>query len=847
MSAKKIEIPDYCLVLLVGPSGCGKSTFAAKHFLVTEIVSSDYCRGVVADDENDQSSTGDAFDLLHHIVGLRLKRRRLTVVDATNVRSEDRAKLVKLARQYHALCVAFVFDIDTEICIARNETRADRPFGGHVVRNHARALRRGLKRMRKEGVRFQYRFKKPAEMDAVEITRQPLWTDKRAERGPFDIIGDIHGCAEELEILLGELGYVVKKKPAYRVTPPQNRRAIFVGDLVDRGPRTPDVLRIVKHMVDSGSAFCVAGNHENKLVRALNGRNVKVSHGLAESLEQLEQEDPAFVEDMRGFMDGLVSHYVLDGGELVVAHAGLREDMQGRSSGAVRAFCLYGETSGETDEFGLPVRYDWARDYRGRAKVIYGHTPVPEAEWVNGTLCIDTGCVFGGKLTAFRYPELELVQVPAAKVYCEPVRPLAAETSAESAAGQLFLSDVIGKRAITVDRGRPVMISAAQAAAALEQVSRFAIDPRWLIYLPPTMSPAATSTVDGFLERPEEAFEDYAANGVTRLICEEKHMGSRAVLVVCRDEAAAAKRFGVNHGIGAVYTRTGRAFFPDPAGQLTVLQRLARAAETSGLFDDLSSDWLLLDAEVMPWSAKAQGLIEGQYAAVGAAAETALTAANRLLAQANARGVDIADLEAATEARKRAVDRYRSAYHPYVWPVQGIDDLRIAGFHILASEHAVHRDRDHVWHLGQCRRLAETGDSLFQATDHRIVNSDDLEQRHAAIEWWLDLTSRGGEGMVVKPFDFIHAAKKFGWVQPAMKVRGQDYLRIIYGPDYDLPENLSRLRRRGLGKKRSLAMREFKLGLEALTRFVNREPLSRVHECVVGVLAMESEPVDPRL
>ncbi len=194
---------------------------------------------------------------------------------------------------------------------------------------------------------------------------------------------------------------------------------IFVGDLVDRGPDSPGVLRLAMGMVEAGHALCVSGNHEAKLARVLGGKKVTVSHGLQETLDQLDNESDEFRRRATAFVDGLIAHYVLDDGRLVVAHAGLKESYHGRASGRVRAFALYGDTSGETDEFGLPVRYPWADDYRGTATVLYGHTPVPEPEWVNNTMCLDTGCVFGGSLTALRYPEREVVQVPAAETYYE--------------------------------------------------------------------------------------------------------------------------------------------------------------------------------------------------------------------------------------------------------------------------------------------------------------------------------------------------------------------------------------------------------------------------------------------
>jgi hypothetical protein len=251
--------------------------------------------------------------------------------------------------------------------------------------------------------------------------------DRRELTGPFDVIGDVHGCRAELETLLDTLGYRLHRDVFGRpvgADHPDGRTAVFLGDLVDRGPDTPGVLRLVMGMVEAGTALCVTGNHENKLVRALDGKNVRLAHGIAESLRQLREESAGFRRAAREFCRELVSHYVLDGGQLVVAHAGLKEELHGRDSGRVRAFAMYGETSGATDEYGLPVRYPWAHDYRGQAAVLYGHTPVADLVWVNNTLCLDTGAVFGGSLSALRYPERTTVSVPAERVWCEPVRPL---------------------------------------------------------------------------------------------------------------------------------------------------------------------------------------------------------------------------------------------------------------------------------------------------------------------------------------------------------------------------------------------------------------------------------------
>jgi protein phosphatase len=852
------SIPELSLVVLIGASGSGKSTFARAHFAPTEVLSSDACRALVSDDENNQTATNDAFDVLHYIAAKRLAAGRLTVVDATNVQMESRKPLVALARQYHVLPVAIVLNLPERTCQERNEGRADRAFGPHVIRNQARNLRQSLRGLQREGFRHVFVLSLEDEIAAATITRQRLWNDRKDEHGPFDIIGDVHGCFDELRALLERLGYGVtigeEAGEGISVIPPEGRKAVFLGDLVDRGPNIPDVLRLVMGMVARGDALCVPGNHDGKLVRKLRGRDVQITHGLAESLAQLEDESPAFREAVAAFLDGLISHYLLDDGKLVVAHAGMKQEMQGRGSGRVREFALYGETTGETDEFGLPVRYDWAAAYRGKATVVYGHTPVPEPEWLNQTINIDTGCVFGGKLTALRYPEKEIVSVPAAQTYAEPARPfiLEAELAPALTAQQehddlLDMADVSGKRQITTRLQRSVTIREENATAALEAMSRFAIDPKWLIYLPPTMSPCETSQDPGFLEHPAEAFAYFRQQGIAEVICEAKHMGSRAIVIVCRDEDVVRTRFGIREpGIGICYTRTGRRFFDDTRLEDALLRRVKGALDASDFWERFDTNWACMDCELMPWSAKAQGLIQQQYAATGAAASAALGETVAALAQACGNGVAVDDLLARAEARQTMVTQYIEAYRRYCWPVTAIEDLKLAPFHLLATEGAVHSDKDHRWHLDALHTICQTDDAFLLATAHITINVTESESDAAGVAWWTALTERGGEGMVVKPMDFIANGRR-GLVQPAVKCRGREYLRIIYGPEYTAPENLERLRERGLSAKRSLALREFALGIEALERFVRREPLRRVHECVFGVLAMESEPVDPRL
>ncbi|BDP43230.1 polynucleotide kinase-phosphatase [Deinococcus aetherius] len=834
-----IALPELSLVALVGASSSGKSSFAARHFQASEVLSSDFFRALVSDDESSLEATGDAFDSLFFVGGKRLARGRLTVVDATSVRPEDRRRLVDLARAHDVLPVAIVLDLPRAVLEARHAARTDRDFPASVIGRQVSELRRTLRGLQKEGFRHVWVLHSEEEVGAATVTRVPLYTNRKELTGPFDFIGDVHGCLPELRELLERLGY---RLDGETVTPPPGRTAVFVGDLVDRGPDSAGVLRLVMGMVESGAALCVPGNHDDKLGRALGGKAVKAQHGLDVTLAQLDAAGPEFRARVRTFLDGLVSHLVLDGGRVVVAHAGLPERYQGRASGRVRSFALYGDVDGSTDELGLPVRRDWAQEYRGSAYVVYGHTPALQPRWVNRTLNIDTGCAFGGSLTALRYPEMETVSVAAHAQYAVPARPLAApETPGTD--GVPDLAALTGKARIETRTFGGIALREGERAAAVETFGRFGVDPAWCPYLPPTMSPVETSAREGYLEHPAEAFAYFRSQGVERVVCEEKHMGSRAVLVLARDEEAARRRFG-GEGTGRIYTRTGRPFFGD-GSEADVLSRARAAVTRAGLWEELNTGWLVLDAEILPWSLKAEELIRNQYAAVGAAGNAALPAAVRALEEARARGLEVGELLERTRERAGDLLAYRDAYRAYVRRVEGPGDVQVRPFHLLASEGTVHMDSDHLWHLGTLGRLADADPNLFGRTAHRLVTIGDEASEREATDWWLSLTENGGEGMVVKPLAFLNPEKR--GLQPAMKVRGREYLRIIYGPEYTRPENLGRLRSRSLAAKRSRALREFHLGLEALHRLVEGAGVGRVHECVLGVLALESDGLDARL
>lgn len=384
----RIDINDFCLVVLLGEPA-RTAAFASRHFPTPNVIAlAAHEDGMLA------SSTRAALDT-------SLAARDLTVIDAAGASSQVRDEILKCAKHHHARVYAL------------------------TAVGPSSPTRRSLAKGNYRGV---YEIKPSQDLGAIELVISPLPVDRRELQGPFDIIGDVHGCFRELCTLLERLEYEVRFKGKgsarrVRITAPENRTVIFVGDLVDRGPAAPDVLRIAMQMALDGTGYCVLGNHDIKFLRWLKGRTVRLSHGLERTVDQMKGESADFRRDVLAYLDALPIHLWLANGKLAVAHAGIKAEMLGRTSGAIAEFCLYGDHSGEKDTRGLPMRYNWALDYEGDTQVIYGHTPVPEARWQNNTLCIDTGCCFGGALTGLRWPENEIISVPARAEYVKSARP----------------------------------------------------------------------------------------------------------------------------------------------------------------------------------------------------------------------------------------------------------------------------------------------------------------------------------------------------------------------------------------------------------------------------------------
>jgi protein phosphatase len=588
----------------------------------------------------------------------------------------------------------------------------------------------------------------------------------------FDLVGDVHGCDDELVALLEALGH----PPDPGLPAPAGRRLVFVGDLVDRGPATPAVLRRVMALVAAGRALAVAGNHDVRLAEALRGRPVEPGHGLEESLAQLAGETEAFRAGVIAFLESLPARLVLDDGRLVVAHAGLPEAFHTGDDPATRDLAIHGAYTGDFDERAMPVRDDWAARYGGAAAVVQGHTPVAEAEWFRGTICLDTGCVCGGRLTALRWPERELVAVPARRAWSGSARGVlppraVAPRPVWSPAPPLPAPEE------TVARLRARAATLADGAAGGDRAER---EPRawgpYVVHLPPTMSSCDPGHAGRPLEHPLDAMAHYARQGLRALVCEEKHTGVRVVAVVCRDAAAARRRFGaVDGSAGAIHSRVGRAVL-SPQAEAAVVAAIRSGADRAGVWDTLAADWLCLDGELV--GAAGAGRADGS----GAAPEA------------------------------------------------------IVLFHLLASGGRTHFAREHAWQLGILDRFAAAdGGATVRVARHRAVDLEKPVDVAAAIAWWAGLSAAGGEGIVVKPA-VAAAAGSAGPVQPALKVRSAAWLERVYGGAVGAAEGLAGLRARSLQTKRARALDQFALGVEALERFVAGEPRPRVASCLDALL-----------
>ncbi|MDN4492918.1 polynucleotide kinase-phosphatase [Ureibacillus aquaedulcis] len=860
----EIVLPYAGIVLLVGPSNSGKSTFLKQlidkgQILPSEIISSDEFRVRVSNLEfidwahrwkdvseslyNDyQRISAEAFSLMEATIEARCRLNKLTFVDATHLYPDDRKRYIEFGKKHHVPVVTLVLDVNQDVLLERDKKR-ENPRGTKRIKQQYQVFKREKRFIKKEGYLETYFISDTNETEVSRRNSNPLYLE--IENG-IDIIGDIHGCYDEMIQLLEQLGYEKNAEELY--VHPEGRKFLSLGDIMSRGPESLKTMSFFLHHVNENLAYMIDSNHGWKIARWLDGKNVTLAHGdelVAEDFKQYKDKEKIeqLKHELKTFLLKAPSHYVLTKQgipTLVCTHAGIKDEFIGKQSDDISDFCRYGDHEG-VNETGRPIRKDWTIHHKTSTLIVWGHDPKPKPLVINNTINIDQGVVFGGELTAFRYPEKEFVAVQAKKDYYEGLNNPLMELK-KKRLNPPNIAKFIGGFTVSTNELGQIKIPKEYALSTIDSVSHYTVPIEGLVYIPPTMSPTpAVSALKNYLEHPKEAIDYYRSMGVERMVAEKKHMGSRGILFLFKDSEVGRKYVG-RETLGVIYTRTGRRFF-DMATEGEILSRINESLTANDYFNKHNTEFLLMDAEIMPWNLKAKELISSQYAHV---AENAILDRGLLkdkIESAAGSNVDLAKWLKEYEDKLANARVFKDVFQKYCWEINEIDQIQIAPFHILAHSHETFFNKPHTWHM-EMNKAFSLMDRLFVETEYMVIN--DRADEEEVIQWWGEITSDGHEGIVIKPETFI-SKYKGRLIQPAIKVRGRKYLHIIYGMDYLEPENLTRLKKRNVGKKQKHALKEFALGIEGIQRLINGESIERVHECVLGTLAMESDPVDPRL
>lgn len=867
-STSTITIPHAGIVLLMGASNSGKSTLIEQlkqqqYIGEYESLSSDQFRQMVGDtdyidwrrpsrEEGEviyqqyKRISDQAFKVMQDLLIARCRLNKLTIVDATHLQPEDRAVYITLGKRYHVPVILIALDISEQTLIERDQHR-EHPRGRQRVKQQAHQFRKSIKGLRSEGFGSVYIIKEHQYADVQwERSANPMLIELTTG---IDIIGDIHGCYDEMIELIQRLGYLADSEGLYRH--PEGRKLVSVGDIMSRGPKSLETMIFWQKHLAAQLAWMVDSNHGWKIARYLEGRQVTMSHGDEQMIEAFQQyeaihgtEDTTVLkEQLKNMLLSTSSHLVFTQHgvqRLVVAHAGIRDDFIGKDSKRIDDYCRYGDIDG-TDEAGKPIRKDWFADHTSGQWIVWGHDPRPQPTTVNQTINIDQGVVFGGMLTGYRYPEQTFISVKAYADYAQdPNSPLVRWEEGRFAPPSL--SRLIDGYTVQTTVYGEVKVRSEFVKTALDTISHYTIPLEELIYIPPTMTPPPLAAVDeNYLEHPAEAISYYRAHEVNTMIAEKKHMGSRAIVLLFRDEQAAIPYIG-RPLHGTIYTRTGRAFFQNEL-EREVLLTLQQQLQQAGYFEKYQTDFVLMDTEIVPWNLKARELIASQYGHVSEAATMDRDYIVNQLRKAQSTGATVSEWIAEWTVKQQNATIFRETFQQYCWDTDGMEGIRIAPFHILAHSTGAFMDQTHEWHMKHAEELAQYSD-WFMTTEYRIITDEHSEQD--VIQWWQQLTADGHEGIVIKPEKMtMHYRKQL--IQPAIKVRGQKYLHMIYGMDYLHPHNLSRLKQRKTRKKERHALMEFALSVESVERFVRRDRLEHIHECVLAALSLESDAVDPRL
>lgn len=584
----EVVLPYAGIVLLVGPSNSGKSTLLKnlvekEQLLSSEVVSSDDFRVLVSDiefidwkqrsnDEADslydqyQKISGEAFSLMDSLIETRCRLNKLTIVDATHLHPDDRKRYITIAKNNHVPIVAIILDVEQNILLERDEFR-DNPRGKRRIKQQYQVFKREKRFIKKEGYHATYFIHNTDEIELKRHSKNPIELD--VAKG-IDIIGDVHGCFDEMIQILEKLGYEQNHEKYF--IHPEGRKFLSLGDVMSRGPKSLETMQFFLRHVNQDLAYMIDSNHGWKIARWLDGRKVTLNHGdelVEEEIKQFqeqygEEQTVELKKELKKFLLNAPSHYVLTKNgvpTLVCTHAGIKDEFIGKQSYDVSDFCRYGDTDG-FDDAGKPIRKDWSIHHKASTLIIWGHDPKPKPLIINNTINIDQGVVFGGELTALRYPEKEFVSVKAKKDYSDADSYPFKELEKKRLNPPNLAKFINGYSVLTDDFGE-IQIPKEYAIPSIDTVSHFTVPIEELVYIPPTMSPTPLpSAVDDYLEHPKEVIEYFRSMGVERMVAEKKHMGSRGILMLFNNKESGLKYVG-RETLGVIYTRSGRKFFHD--------------------------------------------------------------------------------------------------------------------------------------------------------------------------------------------------------------------------------------------------------------------------------------------
>lgn len=807
-----ISIPEFSLVIMIGGTGSGKTTFVNKHFSPDEIISSDTIRKMITGAEGNEDNTV-VFSYMNTIISERLKRKLTTVVDATHLNEESRHDMIMLAKKYYALPIAFVMNTSLTKCLENNNNRVDsRPE--YVVRNHNRIARSLYPKY--EG--FSQIEKIDYENDYI-ISRHVLRNNKKSVHGPFDIIGDIHGCYDELIDLMKKCGYIIKihqgpHRIIHTIYHLDGRKLVFLGDLCDRGPKIMESMFLVMDIVNSEMGYCVRGNHDQRFLDYLEGKEVSHTHGFKETIEQLSVYDGHKRDihmELKKFFSTMNSYILFDDGKLVASHCGIDKNMIGGAGIMVSNRCVFGNT-----RLTAKKRYEWIYENDTKALQVFGHLSVMDSKFINNAICLDNGCVYGYKLTALKYPELSLVSENAHSIHYKHDDILTLEPMCKKYILTLDAAKLTELRGVPCIDGFE-SIDKPGLEKAFESVVRFC-DVNKITYIPPTTATAGGRIIDGCLEHPEHAYNMYRKY-TNYIYGQEKHMGSRCVIVIARDRMIMKNIFGID-AIGFTQSRSGRQFLNDN-DEKRFIEILYNRIEENNLWNILGN-WIVFDGEMLPWSYKAEGLIRDTFLATSCAIQSK---------QAQEDYVDI---------NKYDINAFQKACMNYASPYKTFDDLEYAPFHILVSEKIKGYTMDHQWHMNIISHLRGR---YIRMTKMIHVNLEDTSSQKQATNMWTDLISNGCEGMIFKsPSLNYHHDNEL--VIMGIKVRGPEYLRLVYGADY--LNNLESLSKRKLKSKQFLSKKGNAFGLQVLEHIFhhNRNAAFETNLCA---LSLSYRDIDKKL